>query len=45
MPTEPPVVPGAPDPVGQPVNRVDWFRRIPGGGTAHVVRTGSESED
>lgn len=31
-----PWLPAGPGPVGQPVNPVDWFRRMPGGSTAFV---------
>lgn len=35
IPVGPPSPP-KPTPVGQPVNPVDFFRRMPGGGTAYV---------
>jgi hypothetical protein len=31
--------------VGQPVNPVDWFRRMPGGGTVFVKPSASEQQD
>lgn len=35
IPTPPPA-PARPQPVGQPVNPVDFFRRMPGGGTVYI---------
>jgi hypothetical protein len=34
-----PKLPNVVRPVGQPVSRVDWFRRAPGGGTLFVKPT------
>lgn len=31
--------------VGQPVNPVDFFRRMPGGGTVYVKAAESEAQD
>lgn len=31
-----PWLPAVPRPVGQPISPVDWFRRMPGGGTVFV---------
>jgi hypothetical protein len=47
LPQPAPQSPGGvgPIPIGQPVSPVDWFRRMPGGGTVFVKPADTVPED